>query len=147
MNARSALMPIDVSQSQERLVAPWAEEQRHAARTGPRANTMVNGERQRDRATAHGHALARRRERTGAHQPAGADDQRLVQHHDAPEERGASEPVPVQDAVERLLGAEDLAVGPTHGDADGVTAAHQDALHERLTAVCEACHGQASPGR
>ena len=104
-------------------------------------------ERERDRATAHRHALAGRRQRARAHQPAGADDERLVEHHDAPEERRAREPVAVQDAVERLLGAEDLAVGPAHGDADGVAAAHQDALHERLAAVSEARHGQAVPGR
>ena len=45
-------------------------------------------ERERDGAAAHCHALAGRGERAGAHQPAGADDERLVQHT-TPRKNGA----------------------------------------------------------
>ena len=86
----------------------------------PIAIAMVIANVTRERAAAHGHALAGRRKRARAHQPAGADDERLVEHDDAAEERRAREPVAVQEAVERLLRREDLALGAAHGDADGV---------------------------
>ena len=97
-------------------------------------------QRERDGLAAEGDALPGGRQRAGAHQPLGADDERLVEHDDAPEERGAGEAVAVQDAVERLLASEDLAVRPAHGHADGALAAHVDALHEGLAAVGEARH-------
>ncbi len=100
---------------------------------------------QRHCASTHRDTFAGSGEGPGAHQPPGADDQRLVEHHDPAEERRAREAVPVEDAVERLLGTEYLSVRSTHCDADGIAAAHEDAFHERLAAVCETRHGQAVP--
>ena len=61
-------------------------------------------QRQGDRPAPHRDALAGSRERARAHQPAGADDERLVEQDDAAEERRAREAVAMEDGVERLRG-------------------------------------------
>src|SRR3990170_2958128 len=48
--------------------------------------------------------LRRRRDRPGAHEPAGADDQRLIEQDHAPEERRSREAAAMEDGVQRLRG-------------------------------------------
>ena len=88
---------------------------------------MVTREGDGERAAAHRHALAGRGQRARAHQPASADDEGLVEHDDAAEERRTGEAVAVEDAVERLLRREDLALRAAHRHADGVRG-HASAL-------------------
>ena len=135
------VMPSDSSVlCRKVLVAPCATNS-GSSTNSPIASPIVNSMRDGEGALAHRHALTGGREGAGAHQPSGADDERLIEHDDAPEERGAGEAVAVQDAVERLLGAEDLTVRAPHGDADRVAPTHEHALHEGLAAVGEAGHG------
>ena len=128
--------------------ADIAEEERDAAlgdeqrQKDEEADGQAEREKQRQRhgLAAEGDALPCGRQRARAHQPLGADDEGLVEHDHAAEEWRAGEAVAVEDAVERLLAREDLAVRSAHGHADGGLAAHVDALHEGLAAVGEASH-------
>ena len=70
-----------------------------------------------------------------ADQPAGADDEGLVQDDEAADERPLGVALAVDAAVEALGGGDDPAVGVAQRDGDRVAAAHEDALHEGLAAV------------
>ena len=99
-----------------------------------------------DAALAELDALVLGLEPGGPDEPAGADDERLVEHDEAAHERPARHAVAVEAGVEPLGGEDDAAVGVAERDGDGVAAAHHDALDERLAAVVEAGHGPSLAG-
>ena len=68
-------------------------------------------------------------------EPAGADDEGLVQDDEAAHERPLGVALAVDPAVEALGGGDDAAVGMAQGDRDRVAAAHEHALHEGLAAI------------
>ena len=70
-----------------------------------------------------------------ADEPAGPDDERLVQDDQAADERPLRPAGAVEAGVEALGGEDDLAVRVAQGDRDRVATAHQDALDEGLAAV------------
>ena len=75
---------------------------------------------QGDAALADLDALVLRLEARGADEPAGPDDEGLVQHDEAAHERPLGGAVPVDGAVvEALLGPDDPAIGMTERDGDG----------------------------
>ena len=77
-----------------------------------------------------------------ADQPAGADDQRLVEDDQAAHEGQPRRPGAVESRVEALGRPDDLPVRVAEGNGDGVTTAHQDALDQRLTAVVVLRHAE-----
>ena len=81
-----------------------------------------------------------------AHEPAGADDERLVQDDEAADERHLRPARAVEAGVEAFRGVHDVAVGMAQGDRDRVATAHQDALDEGLAAVGVAGHAGSLPG-
>ena len=78
-------------------------------------------------------------------QPAGADDQRLVQDHQ-PTDQGQRGPARAPEAgLEPLVGPDDAPVGVAQGDSDRVAPAHEHALDQGLAAVGEPSHGVSLP--
>ena len=112
----------------------------------PMPTIAVMLEHQDDAALAELDAVVLRLEPGGPDEPAGADDERLVQHDEAADERPARDAVAVEAGVEPLGREDDAAVGVAERDGDGVATAHHDALDERLAAVVEAGHGPKSSG-
>ena len=105
-----------------------------------------HAEHQRDRTLAELDAFgalltaARRRDRRAADEPAGTDEQGLVQDDEAADERDLRPARAVEARVEPLGGEDDPAVGVAEGDGDRIAAAHQDALDQGLAAVRVAWH-------
>src|SRR4029450_9831101 len=73
-------------------------------------------------------------------EPAGPDDQRLVQDDESAEQGQLRPAAAVEAGVEALGVPDDPAVRVAERDGDRVPAAHEDALDERLTAVRVAWH-------
>ena len=124
-----------------------------AMNSGSRKKTPMPGdegqrEHQRDRALAELDALVRRLDVRAPDEPAGADDERLVQDDEAADERRACDQrVPWKTAVERAPWRTTISPsGWRSATRDRVATAHQDALDEGLTAVGEAGHGRQSTG-
>ena len=105
-----------------------------------------DAEHQRHAALAQLDALVLGLEAGRPDEPAGADDQGLVQDDEPAHERGPREPVAVEAGIEALGREHDPAVGVAERDGDRVAAAHHDALDQRLAAVVEAGHAASLPG-
>src|SRR6185295_8569291 len=113
----------------------------------PDAEDRRDREHQGDGPPAELEPLAAGLEVRAADEPAGADDQRLVQDDQPADERPLRPGLGVEPGVEALGGPDDLTVGVSERDRDRIATAHQDAFHERLAAIGVSGHARKSTGR
>ena len=101
----------------------------------PDAGHQGESEHQRDRALAQLDALLLALDVRAADQPAGADDERLVEDDQPADERPLRRRRAVDARFEPLGRRDDAAVRMAERDGDRVAATHEDAFDERLAAV------------
>ena len=111
-------------------------EQRQQAEDGDR-HAERDDQRDGDRALAELDVILLGLDVRAADQPAGADDERLVQDDQAAHERPLRDARGVHARIEALGGGDDASVRVAQRDRDRVATAHEDALEEGLASVGE----------
>ncbi len=111
----------------------------------PDARYQRDRQGQDDRALAELDAILFGLETGAPDQPAGPDDERLVEDDETADERQLGQAGSVDPGVELLGRPDDPTVGMAKGDRDRVPAAHEDALDQRLAAVGIARHAGSLP--